>query len=170
MTDPFALLGVPAQYDLDLADLHRRFIALASANHPDRFLDPGDQADAAERAAQINQAYRVLADPQSRAEALLSLLAGPAQAPDHSLPPDLLTTMLDVREELEQARAANDSRTLARLRTWALEQHNAYLARIAALFALAADPHQQASAVKDIRLVLNALRYFQRMLEQLPSA
>jgi molecular chaperone HscB len=170
MSDPFAVLGVPARFDVDLADLHRRFIALASAHHPDRFLDPGDQADAAERAAQINQAYRVLTQPESRAEALLMLWEGPAKAPDNSLPPDLLTTMLDVREQLEQALAAQDAATLARLRNWALAQRTGYLARIAALFAQAADARPPAPAVQDIRLALNALRYCQRVLEQLPSA
>ena len=165
MANPFEVLGVPARFDLEGAELHRRFIALSAANHPDRFLDPLAQADAAQRAAQINQAYQILADPQSRAEALLAVLDGPGQGADKSLPPDLLATMMRVREELEQAIASNDGPTLARLRAWAQGERAKSLARLAVLFAQAGDPQQGALVRKEIHLALNALRYFQRTLE-----
>jgi molecular chaperone HscB len=170
MSDPFAVLGIAARFDLDMVALHRHFVALASANHPDRFIDEADQADAAGRAAEINRAYRVLSDPASRAEALLAHWAAPAKAVgDQTLPPDLLDTMLDVREELEQALMANDSATLARLRAWAAGQRGGYLDRIAALFARTPEECPGGPAVKEIRVALNALRYCQRVLDRLPS-
>jgi molecular chaperone HscB len=169
MSDPFATLGVPARFDLDTVELHRRFLALATANHPDRFVDPVDQADAAARAAAINQAYRVLSDPPSRAEALLALWGGPAKAAEEPPPPDLLATMLEVREQLETALAAKDAATLSRLRRWAMDQRAGYLDRIAALFAGAGDK-PTGPVVANIRLALGGLRYCQRVLEQLPSA
>jgi molecular chaperone HscB len=166
MTNPFEVLGVPARFDLDQAELHRRFIALSAANHPDRFLDPLAQADAAGRAAQINGAYKVLAEPQSRAEALLAVLEGPGAAEDKSLPADLLATMMTAREEMDQAVAAGDEPTLSRLRAWAQEQRGKLLAQVAGLFAQTGDLQRGPAARREVRLTLNALRYFQRMLEQ----
>ena len=75
-SNPFEVLGVPAGFEMDEAQLHRQFVLRAAAAHPDRFTDPFEQAQAAQRAATINDAYQVLRDPQARAEALIELLGG----------------------------------------------------------------------------------------------
>lgn len=169
MDDVFEILGVPRRFDVDEAELHRRFIAASARTHPDRFADPVAQADASQRSAAVNGAYRVLRDPQTRAEALMVLLGGPVPEADKSLPPDLLMQMMDIREEMQEAIEAVDTATLDRLRTWAQQQRAARLEAIAALFdrAQAADCH--GDELKRARLELNALRYVRRMLEQMPE-
>ncbi len=159
--DPFETLGVEPRFDLDETDLHQRFIRATAAAHPDRYLDPLEQADAADRASQINHAYRVLSDPESRANALLATLGGPAKEDDPSLPPDLLMDMMEVREEMEAAIEANDSADLERLRKWAEGRRAEHLDRIAA--------HFGANDLAQVRLELNAMRYIERMLEQMPA-
>lgn len=168
MPDPFQTLGLPPRFDLNQADLHARFIQASSTHHPDRYTDPADQADAAERAAEINHAYAVLADPERRADALLTLLGGPGKSDDKSLPPDLLMDMMETRERLEDAAAEKDRSQLDQLRAWANNQRDTHLKMIAELFA----ENPQAlppDAAKSIRLELNTLRYIQRMLDQMPG-
>jgi molecular chaperone HscB len=167
---PFDILGVPRRFDLDLADLERRFVALSSEHHPDRHTDPIDQADAAEKSSEIGHAYRTLADPESRADALLALRGGPAKGDDQSLPPELLTEVMEVREALEEAIEAQDEAELARLRRWAESQRDDRLSRVGELLdAGDAEAPLDAEAGKAVRLELNALRYAQRMLDQMPS-
>lgn len=165
---PFDTLGVEPRFDLDERDLHDRFIRLSAAAHPDRFTDPLDQADAAEKSAAVNHAYRILKDPESRADALLVKLGGPAKDQDKSLPRDLLVEMMEIRETQEEAIAANDQQALRKLATWAADQRTEHLKRIADLFAAAPGTPGNSAALKQIRLELNALRYFERMIEQLP--
>ena len=170
MSNPFSTLGIPPAFDLNEADLHRRFIQLSSANHPDRFSDPDEQADAADASASINDAYRTLVNPESRANALLSLLGGAAKEKDTSLPKQFLIEVMEVREKLDEAIEADDKAALDELRAWANEQRVAHLAEVSRLFREAmtsADARQ--SALAQIRLELNVLRYFERMIEQMPS-
>ncbi len=171
MSDPFAVLNLPPRFDLDDTELHSRFIQASAATHPDRFTDPVDQAQAAERAAEVNQAYAVLSDPERRADALLTLLGGPAKDEDKSLPPDLLMDMMEVRETLEEAVASNNQEKLDRLHVWANDQRQTHLQKITALFGEAGDPadHLPADTAKAVRLELNTLRYIQRMLDQMPE-
>jgi Fe-S protein assembly co-chaperone HscB len=171
MTDPFATLGVPAVFALDPAELHRRFIRASAANHPDRFTDPLEQADAAARSAEINEAYRTLGDPELRAGALLERLGGPGKGEDKSLPPDRLVEMMEVRERMEEAIADHDEAELRELALWADAQRAAHLKRIEGLFDASAKTasDQRDALLKAIRLELNALRYFQRMIEQTPD-
>jgi molecular chaperone HscB len=167
MQDPFKTLGLPRRYDLNEADLHPKFIQLSSVNHPDRYSDPVDQADAAERSAEINQAYATLKDPQRRADALLILIGGPAKEQDKSLPPDLLMDMMETRESMEEAIAQGNLTQLDELRAWGQDQKEAHLKKIADLFG-EHENNLPEDAGKTIRVELNTLRYIQRMLEQMP--
>jgi len=168
--DPFETLGVPRRFDLDRDDLERRFVALSAEHHPDRHTDPLAQADAAERSSEIGQAYRALIDPERRANALLALRGGPAKEGDTSLPPDLLMEVMEVREALEEAMGQRDEAELTRLRQWAERQRDRRWAAIAEAFDVGdPDAPLDPAAGRRIRLELNALRYAQRMLEQMPA-
>lgn len=171
MTDPFETLGVPPRYDLDPRELHRRFLAASAASHPDRFSDPLEASDAAERLAAINEAHRLLRDPAARAEALLRRLAGGLRLDDAALPPALLAEVMEAREKLEEATAAGDRTTLAELAAWADEQRRAGLERVAAGLARVEDSagvERDEAPLRAVQLELNALRYFQRMIDAVP--
>lgn len=161
MPDPFQTLGVERRFDLDEAELHRRYVAAAAEAHPDRYADPIEQAEAADRAARINEAYRTLSDPERRANALLIALGGASKEQDDSLPPDLLMDMMQVRERLEAAVARDDSGEQTALEAWAVDQRQAHLDNAARLFT-AEEPDLQ-----QVRVELNALRYVERMIEQM---
>ncbi|MEM8738220.1 MAG: Fe-S protein assembly co-chaperone HscB [Planctomycetota bacterium] len=160
--DPFTLLGLPAEFDLSPEELERRYLSAAATHHPDRHPDPLDQADAAERTAEINTAYQMLREPESRANALLALRGGPSAADDRSLPPTLLMEMMEVGEAVEKAAEKKDGPTLSRLRGEVEQKRAAHLEAVGALFQ--AEPMDPAA----IRLELNGLRYVERTLSQWP--
>lgn len=166
--NPFELLNLPMRFDVDAKALHKAFIHQSAANHPDRFTDPLDQADAADRSAAINKAYLVLKDPFQRAGAMISLLADKPVADSKQLPQGLLMEMMEIREELEEAQADKNEAELARLKQWAHQEQSQFLQGLAlALDDAATQPAQQREvALAKATEQLNALRYIQRMLEE----
>jgi molecular chaperone HscB len=72
MLDPFATLGVERRFDLDLAVLEKTHRELSRALHPDKYTQTGasERRAALEKAASVNEAWRMVRDPVRRAEAL----------------------------------------------------------------------------------------------------
>ena len=185
-TCAFTVLGLRPVFAIDEAALEAAFIDASSRWHPDRFTDPLEQADAAERYAAISAAYHALADPVSRTEALLHWLNDDSNAEGNSpraseqsleqaaeqvpaLPPDLLMEVMEAREEMEAAAEAGDQDTLDRWRDWAGQRERECLNRIAARFAEHFDDTTMNATpdtlVPAVRRELNTLRYFRRMRE-----
>ncbi len=78
MLDPapnyYDILGVKSTAQLD--EIRRRYKFLVVAFHPDRFLrTPEHHALAEQRIKQVNEAYRVLSDPQTRTQYDLARLS-----------------------------------------------------------------------------------------------
>ncbi|KAF4123359.1 molecular chaperone HscB [Geosmithia morbida] len=96
-------------FPIDTRSLRREFLRLQARAHPD--LQPASSKPAAEASsALINEAYRTLADPLLRAQYLLSL-RGVDVANDETLKieePDLLMTVLEAREEIEEAESEEE--------------------------------------------------------------
>ena len=172
MNDPFQILELPRQYDLNESLLQQQFVALSAANHPDRFSDPVQQAEASEKSAAINEAYALLKDPVLRAQVLLKLIAGELSEDRDTLPPDFLMEVMEVRESMEQAVEQSDTAKLDELRTWASQERADHLDRIAVTF----DAHMNSTTtdttpdllIRQVQQDLNVLRYLERMLEQMP--
>jgi molecular chaperone HscB len=104
--DHFARLGLPAALELDGAALDRAYFTAQRQWHPDRFVGrpPEERAKASTQAAGLNDAYRTLKDPLSRAVYLAGLkgvdLPGDGKTIDD---PDLLMEAMEAREALHEA-------------------------------------------------------------------
>ena len=116
--DPFLVLGVPVAMDLDEGDLERRYLALSRECHPDYHRGAGgdEQTAVLQRAAQLNDAYRILVDSWRRAEAILELSEPGVLERTKQLCPAFLMEALDVAEEVAVAPAATVAALQARLR------------------------------------------------------
>lgn len=59
MSNAFALLGLPVQFDLDVAALDQRYLAAQAAVHPDLFVGRSDTEKriAVQAATTLNEAY-----------------------------------------------------------------------------------------------------------------
>ena len=105
--DHFARLGLERRFDLDAAELDRRYFGFQRNLHPDRFArrTARERAIAESQSASLNQAYETLKEPLSRAAYLLEL-AGIRSAAAHAATVDdeeLLTEAMENREALMEA-------------------------------------------------------------------
>lgn len=118
----FDVLGVPVSAEETL--LTRRFHELSRRYHPDRWATAPleTQTAALDASALINDAYRTLRDPFTRAEYLLRRERGtrPDDNKDRVKPPqELFAQVLELQEtlmEYQEARLDDDEETMARLR------------------------------------------------------
>jgi molecular chaperone HscB len=164
--DPFAMLGLPPRFDLDLAAIETRFRERSRELHPDRFAGApaAERTQALVRARALNDAYQVVRRPQRRAEALL-VRAGVIIGDHEKLDPAFLMEILELREELAEARIAGRNEEVARLQAAMLARHKALIDGLKPLFA-AGDEASLALAKRD----LITLRYVARYLEECDAA
>jgi molecular chaperone HscB len=173
--DHFRVFGLPRKFDLDVADLERRYKEMTKVLHPDRFARADGRARRAslERSVQLNLAWRTLSQPVARAEYLLSLQGVAVGEPTGSMrserpdnratqPVDtaLLVEVMELREALAEARARGDSAKVATLVAGVQVLHDKEMAEVAAGFA-AGQPNLAAIAAR-----LVAGRYYRRFLEE----
>src|SRR6266511_241866 len=114
----FALFGLPQRYRFDPEKLDTAYRALQRVVHPDRYAAAGDaeRRMALQSSARVNEAYRALKDPVSRAQYLLSLRGIDALAETNTaLPAEFLQRELERREAVGEAQAARDADRLAAL-------------------------------------------------------
>lgn len=107
----FDLFGLPATFDLDVADLAVRYRELQRRFHPDRFAS----ASAPERrlsvqlTAQVNAAFQTLKDPVARARYLLGMQGvETSEDTDTAMDTNFLMEQMELRESLAEAREATD--------------------------------------------------------------
>lgn len=173
VTDYFTLLGLERKFQLADDELHKKFIAASRYVHPDfHGSAPEESQELALRlSAAINDAYRTLKDPATRAAYLLELLGGKSSADDKSVPEDFLDTTMMMQEELADAKADNNTAVLDRLRGVLSNQQAGLLSRIANLFGEYQEGAVCAAVRNDlldeIRKSLNAVSYVKKLLMQL---
>ncbi len=166
MTDPFATLGLPRAYPLDLRAAEKTHRELSRALHPDRYVGTGatERRLALARAVEVNEAWRVVRDPVRRAEALFELAGvhvGDGHEPKPS--PSLLMEVMEQREALADARANRDVAAIRALVAAMEAREGEAEARLATGFEAARD--ERASLEKLVG-VLGELRYYRRFLEE----
>lgn len=108
-TDYFAFFGLPRRLRLDETELEKSFYALSRQFHPDYFMNASEDERRAstERSSTLNDAYRTLRDPVSRAQYLLSL-EGYKEA-EKKAPPELLEEVFELNMQIDELRAAKKS-------------------------------------------------------------
>jgi len=169
--DLFELFGAPAEFDLDVAELRRRFLAISRQIHPDQFgaADPST-ADAAVRvSARLNDAFKVLSQPAQRAAYLLERAGGAGSDQDRSVPPDVLMDTMSLRERIEKATKSDDDAAIRSLSDEVAAKQSDRLETVAQLAGnLGQDDGDRVRA--ELRQALNALSYYDNMMEMLWNA
>jgi molecular chaperone HscB len=186
--DHFETLGLPARYALDLKAAEERFRNASRALHPDRFAtaDPRARRFATGRTVQLNEAWRTVKDPGRRAEYLLARAGfevaaeagasrpGAAGTREKiAVPPALLGEILDLREELADARAAGDDAHVQKLARDVRGRLNAVMERVAAGFERAEGEQkgssQELRALEIVTHDLIEIRYLRRFLDEVDA-
>jgi molecular chaperone HscB len=112
--DYFAFLGLPRKLTIEPADLERRFRELSRKFHPDYFYNasPTERLASLERSSYLNDAYRALRNPATRAEHLLAIEGMPPVKSEEGtakVPADLLEEVFELNEQLDEIREARES-------------------------------------------------------------
>lgn len=159
---------------LDLPELQRQFYVLSKQFHPDRFAraSAADQQYALDFTSLLNDAWRVLREPVSRAEYLLKLQGlEPGDSRTNPPPPELLEEVFELNMALEELRAGDtDARepiTAALHRFLALrdqldQDRDALFARY--------DANQDSTALPALRALLNRRRYIENLVRDAQQA
>lgn len=171
-SNPFHILGLSPRFDLDEVALRRAYLARVSAIHPDLAGAEDAQAsghtDGQAASAELNHAREILANPETRASALLDILGGPSKESDKSLPPGFLMDIMETREAIETSLAGNQAER-TRWLAWGTQQRESFTAQVRDQFTAAASSPTP-DALRQIRTTLNAWRYIERLIEQLDPA
>jgi molecular chaperone HscB len=105
-TDDFALFGLTPQFAQDKAVLDAQWKLLQAQAHPDKFAAQGAAAQrvAMQWSARINEAYRRLKGPLTRAAYLCELNGAPINAHSNTaMPASFLVQQIEWREALDEA-------------------------------------------------------------------
>lgn len=161
--DAFDLLGLPARFDLDGDVIERAFYERSKELHPDRFASApaAERVVALSRSRALNDAYQTLKKPVGRAEYLLER-AGFSIGENERLDPVTFMAVLEMREELAEARAAKATVKIEALQADMQQRRVRDLTELDRLFA------QQ--DLDGIKRVLIGLRYVDRYLEECDTA
>lgn len=163
---PFEVFGLEPAFELDLAALQKRRLALARRLHPDFHgtADAETRRLAEDSSAALNQAHATLADEFRRADWLVTQLGGPREQEERGMPAAFLQEVLEWNETIAEARASGTGAKLDGLRaTLEDERARARAALRTELVPLHTDP----SRLRRARQHLNALRYLERALREL---
>jgi molecular chaperone HscB len=159
-SDDFTLFGLPRRFALERTDIDARWKALQAQVHPDRFAAEGGAAQrvAMQWAVRVNEAYRRLKDPLSRAAYLCELRGAPIDAEKNTaMPEDFLLQQLHWREALDEAA---DAPAVERLKRDVAAQRSQALRRIEQRLDASDDP---AAAAREVR----ALMFIERFAEDI---
>ena len=163
-SDPFAALGLAHRFGLSDEEIEHAFLARMGSVHPDVAGDEGSMD-----AAALIAARSTLLNPETRADALLGLLGGPAASAERSLPDGFLMEMMQLRETVEEDLAeGGDAR--ARWTAFAQTRRAEHGRRVAELFEAAEAGRGGGDLLGAVRVELNAWRYTERLIEQLDPA
>ncbi len=172
--DYFEFFGIPRQLALDAKVLEKRFYALSRQLHPDLFTrkTAREQEYALEASAVLNDAYRTLKDPVSRALYLLKQegfdIAGQGTK---DVPPELLEEVFELNMALEELRDGDeDARAQLeaarhRFETMRDESDNAMIREFAEW-----DERHERVTLDEIRARLNRRKYIANLIARTDEA
>ncbi len=172
--ETFELLQLPATFRLDGDELDSVYLRLTRMIHPDYFGRTGgpEKSLSEELSARINNAYRTLRDPLRRSEELLRRAGGKSATEDKRIEPGLLAEVLELREQIESAKAGKRAAELAGLNAGLARRLERAFAELAGLHerlesAQSAGDDPAVASLRDaIRLELNGIRYLQGLVRE----
>ncbi len=169
--DHFALFELPAHFEIDLADLEKRYLALSRQLHPDRHATRGaaDRLASVQKTTDLNEAYRTLKDDFRRAELLLRMHGietseDKVQDVRTTVDTTLLMEVMELREALEEARGAKNAEAIAAMKADVDQRAANAWAEIREGFT--ALEKQQGNQLPQLARLVISLRYYRRILDE----
>ncbi len=107
-SDFFALFGLPRSFDIDLDALAECYREAQRVVHPDKFANASEAERrlSVQMAARVNEGYRILKAPLTRARYLLELLGVELDDMDTAFDGAFLMEQMELRERLAAVRSS----------------------------------------------------------------
>ena len=155
---------IPHHLSLDLKDLEKRFYALSRKWHPDRFARAGavERKSAEDASAILNDGYRTLRDPITRAGYLLKEQGfdiGEQQSKE--VPPELLEEVFELNMALEES----DAEAVAKARVTFEAMQQGIDGELDAKYR-EYDEKRSREVLGEIRGLLNRRRYIENLVQK----
>jgi len=114
----FELYEILESFHLDASLIKKKFYALSRSYHPDFHsnANEADQQEVLEKSALINKAFKVFNNADETIKYLLQLKGLLADEEKYSLPPDFLMEVMELNEELMEAKMEENIEMLTRLK------------------------------------------------------
>jgi molecular chaperone HscB len=158
--DAYTRLGFEPRFNIDMAELDKRYLGFQRNLHPDRFArkGPRERAIAENQAMSLNEAYETLKDAVKRAQALLARagIASPVGESRTIEDRELLMEAMEAREALAEA---ENLEAVKRLAERAQREDAACIKALAAAFA----ERDWAEAIRQT----TRLKYWRKFAEEL---
>lgn len=115
----FELFEIPVQLKVDKQALYKKFIALSKQHHPDYFAtqQAEEQSRALEISASLNKAWKTFQNPDETIKYVLQSKGLLEEEEKYQLPPDFLMEMMDVNEQLMEAKMDGNIEKITHLST-----------------------------------------------------
>lgn len=160
----FQLLGLPEQFEVDLALLTENYRKLQRATHPDRFAHASERERllAVQQASLVNDAYNTLKSPLLRAKYLLSLRGVDDQGESNTaMDPEFLMEQMELREALAEIDQSNDpQQAIAELLDEIDQKDRATKKALANAFSL------DEAGLDDAARLVRQLQFFSKLMEE----
>jgi molecular chaperone HscB len=125
----FELYGIPVSFIKERQQLKQKFYELSRQYHPDFFTQENDfeQGEALEISSQVNKAYKTFQNIDETIKYVLQLKGMLEEEEKYQLPPDFLMEMMELNEQLTDAKMEEDPTKLSELkRTIEKEEEEIY--------------------------------------------
>src|SRR5580698_3729696 len=158
----YEALGLEPKLALDPADLQKRFFDRSREWHPDRFSrgTAEQRQRSLDMTALINDAYRTLREPVTRAEYFLKQNGLELSK---EAPPELLEEVFELNMALEEMREGDDS-----ARPQLMEARDRFVAMRDSIDASLAEAGERGD-LEQVRALLNRRRYIRNLIREVEN-
>lgn len=114
----FELFEIPVSLKVDATKLKQQFFILSRKYHPDFFTqeNENDQAEALDKSSMVNKAFKVFQHQNETIKYVLHLKGLLEEEEKYQLPPDFLMEMMELNEQLSDAKMEDDKASLEKIK------------------------------------------------------
>ena len=114
----FELFDLPVSFLVDKNVLAKKYFALQKKYHPDFFANDSDEEkeDALEKSSQVNKAFKIFTNSDETIKYVLQQKGLLEEDEKYILPADFLIEMLELNEQLTDAKMENDAASIEKIK------------------------------------------------------
>jgi molecular chaperone HscB len=167
----FELFGIPVSLQIDPAWLRRRYYELSRQYHPDMHTQAGAaaQAEMLEKAALVNQAFKVLGNEHDLLQYVLELKGLLAEGDKYPLPQLFLMEMMDINEKLMELDYDPDEEAIAALHREVMAMESELYSQVAGIVAGFDEAEVESREMDKLKEYYYKQKYLLRIKEKLST-